>query len=148
MTTPEVLTCLGFAATGGLLLWTAARLGRLKAESEARLGALARRVGTIDKLADSESVRVETRLLAMEKAGMDAAASHASLESVVGNDLFALKGGQEGLWHAVKFLKKEAGGECQGKGPPEAAKGWSIGQLVTVKGGTSVEFVATDARDN
>jgi hypothetical protein len=153
MSTHEFLTSYfaPTAATIGLGLAYAAwwRAGALGRRADRHLGRLATRLNAIDSLADSESVRVETRLLELEKGQRDAEALHSSLVNATGNDLFALKSECGGLWDAIKFLKREADGAgCAGKAAPEAARGWSIGELVETRGGNGVEFVAGDAGSN
>jgi hypothetical protein len=143
MTTPEFLTTYYAPTAAMVAVGLAYAAWHRAAWNQAGLGRLAARVGTIDSLADSESVRVETRLLELEKGQRDAEALHSNLANATGNDLFALKSECGGLWDAIKFLKREADGAgCAGKAAPEAARGWSIGDLMTTKDGQSVEFVA------
>jgi hypothetical protein len=150
MTTPEFLTTY-YAPTAAMVAVGLAYAAWWRAAwNQAKLGRLATRLNAIDSLADSESVRVETRLLELEKGQRDAEALHSNLANATGNDLFALKSECGGLWDAIKFLKKEADAEgCAGKDAATVPP-WAIGELVPVRRehGRSVEFVAGDTGSN
>lgn len=137
---PTVLILLsaGLALSGAGLVWAVLRLGRLKAEIDRHLGRLATRLNVDETFADNEFDRIETRLLELEKARMDAEAEHSNLANAVGNETFAVRAAIEGLWKAVRHVA-DPDGECSGKG---GCGPLIVGDLVPVRGGKAVEFVA------